>query len=96
MGLQFRVEKIDRKILDKVVCDRCGKEIKKETEGGWNQFGESMAVFHEPSFEDFFLLEQSWGYFSRKDTQTHQAVICEDCYDVIFKDTNIHITSYMS
>lgn len=95
MGLEFKVEKIERKILDRVICDRCGKEIEKVTEGGWNQFGEPMSKFHEPSFNDFFLLEHSWGYSSRKDTQTHQAVVCEDCYDEIFKDVKITVTHYM-
>ena len=54
MGLEFKIEQSERKLLDKVTCDGCGKEIKKITEGGWNPCGEPYSNFHEPGFEDFF------------------------------------------
>jgi hypothetical protein len=92
MGLEYKIEKVDRKLLDKATCDRCGKDIKKVLEGQWNQWGEPYSQFHEPYFEEFFLLKTGWGYHSHKDNQIHEAVICEDCYDIIFKDVKIKIT----
>jgi len=93
MGLTYRIENVERKLLDKITCDRCGLEIKKTYEGGWNQCGEPHSYFHEPGFEkDYFLLQQTWGYGSRKDGEKHEAVICESCYDEIFKHVKIKIT----
>jgi hypothetical protein len=91
MGFQFKIEAVERKILDKVFCDSCGKEVKKISDGGWNKFGEPMTMYHEPGFEDYFCLNCSWGYFSKKDGETHTAVICEACYDVIFKNVNMKV-----
>lgn len=95
MGIEFKIVQADRKQVDKVTCDKCGKNIPKTSEGGWNPCGEPHSVYHEPSFEDFFFLDKSWGYSSGKDTETHRAVICESCYDEIFKGVNIQITNYM-
>jgi hypothetical protein len=94
MGLEYKIEPSERKLLDRVICDRCGKEIKKISEGGWNPFGEPHSRFHEPGFEDFFQLSQTWGYFSKKDGEMHEAVICEGCYDEVFKDVRIKTTDY--
>jgi hypothetical protein len=91
MGLEYKIEKIEQKILDRVVCDRCKKEVERISDGGWNQFGEPYSVFHPPSFKDFFLLETSWGYFSSKDGDKHEAVLCEPCYDEVFKGVDIKI-----
>jgi|SRR5208337_460798 len=93
MGLKFKIENVERKLLDQVVCDRCDKEIEKVSEGGWNPFGEPHSVYHEPAFKDFFLLRTSWGYYSGKDGETHEAVICEPCYDEIFKSVKLRIIS---
>lgn len=95
MGLEFKIIQVERKELDKVTCDKCGNEIKKHGEGHWNEFGEPHSVYHEPHFDEFFLLDKSWGYFSGKDTETHRAVLCEACYDEVFKGVNIQITNYM-
>jgi hypothetical protein len=92
MGLEFKIVNSERKELDKVVCDRCDAEIKKHAEGQWNQFGEPYSLYHEPSFDNFFLLKQSWGYGSQKDGETHRAVLCEPCYDEVFKDVHIEIS----
>lgn len=91
MSLEFKTIPIEHELLDRVKCDRCGKDVKKESEGGWNQWGEPHSMFHPPAFRDFFLLKHTWGYSSRKDGERHEAVICEDCYDVIFKDVKVKI-----
>lgn len=31
--------------------------------------------------EDALIIRKNWGYFSRKDLEVHELVICEDCYD---------------
>ena len=90
--LKFKIENVERKLLDRVACDRCDKEIEKISDGGWNPFGEPHGLYHEPAFRDFFLLRARWGYHSRKDSEVHEAVICESCYDGILKDTKTKIT----
>lgn len=92
MGLEYKVENVERKLLDRVACDRCDKEIEKVSDGQWNPFGEPHSRYHEPCFKEYFLLRTGWGYFSRKDNQIHEAVICEDCYDEIFKGVKVKIT----
>ncbi|MCC8082357.1 MAG: hypothetical protein LIO80_10205 [Lachnospiraceae bacterium] len=49
-----------------VYCNCCGKELQTET-------GSQM--------EDYFHMQKTWGYFSRKDGVTQTADICEDCLD---------------
>ncbi len=65
---QFEMIKSDEKRLQKIICNRCGKEISvvngHETEG----------VFHG---------EYMWGYFSEKDGERHSFDLCETCYDRI-------------
>jgi len=95
MGLEFKIIQSERKVLDKVTCDCCQKEIKKDGEAHWNGFGEPYSNFFKPSFEDFFLLEKSWGYSSSQDGVHHKAVICEDCYKKIFANVRIQTTHYL-
>lgn len=52
--------------LEKVVCNRCGKNLK--VEGGCLKEG----CFHGKTV---------FGYFSRKDGTEHSFDLCEDCYD---------------
>lgn len=33
--------------------------------------------------EDVFLGRKEWGYFSGKDLETHEFILCEECYDKI-------------
>ncbi|MCD8036369.1 MAG: hypothetical protein LUE88_03165 [Clostridiales bacterium] len=55
-----------RNETDVIICDACGKEIKK------NKFGE---------FDDFYHIEKTWGYHSDKDGRHDSFDICEECYD---------------
>lgn len=48
------------------VCNCCGKVL--EMKDGILQ-------------EDALIVRKEWGYFSRKDLEVHQLVLCEDCYD---------------
>lgn len=47
-------------------CNCCGKEIKEE---------QGMPK------EDVLTIVKDWGYFSDKDMERHQLIICEACYD---------------
>ena len=33
--------------------------------------------------EDALIVKKDWGYFSKKDLEVHEFVICEDCYDAM-------------
>lgn len=94
MGLQYKVVPSERKELDRVVCDRCDQVIKKHDKGHWNDFGEPYTCYHEPFFDNFFEIKQTWGYSSGKDGEYHEAVLCEPCYDLVFKDVQIKVTNY--
>jgi hypothetical protein len=96
MGLKYKVIKSERKELSKVTCDHCDKNIKL-SKGRWNPMGKPHTMYHEPMAieEDYFVLRSSWGYYSRKDYDVHEAVLCEACYDIVFKDVKILITNDM-
>lgn len=47
-------------------CNMCGKEI---------LFENGLPK------EDYLYMKKDWGYFSRKDGETHEIVLCEKCYD---------------
>ena len=51
--------------VEKVLCNCCGKEIKKE----------------HGYFADHLHIEKQWGYFSQKDGRKDDFDICESCYD---------------
>jgi hypothetical protein len=54
--------------LRAIVCNGCGKKMVSEQE-----------VLKEESL----TVIKNWGYFSRKDGETHEWDLCEDCYDKI-------------
>ena len=51
---------------DKVICNRCKKEMKMK--------GKYLT-------EGCFSVDYVFGYFSRKDGTRHRFDLCEDCYD---------------
>ena len=96
MGLNYHIVQSERKELSGATCDRCQKEITIDGPGHWNPFGKPYSIYHEPGLmESVFVLDQEWGYHSKKDLERHRAVICEACYDVIFKDVKIAISEYL-
>ena len=54
--------------MEKIVCNKCGKCLKKE---------------HGVILEDFLYIKKTWGYFSKKDGVCHNFILCEECYDKI-------------
>lgn len=65
------------KILQKIVCNQCGRELKLQN--GIVQEG----VFHG---------EARWGYFSEKDGEHHSFDLCESCYEKLLKGFQIPAT----
>ena len=57
----------DRKLM-KVVCNKCGRQLKLEN-GYLKEF--------------CFTADTTFGYFSRKDGITHHFDLCEECYDAL-------------
>ena len=63
---QYKTEKQEIKEIDKIICNKCGKEIE---------------VIRGVAQEDFLEVNKRWGYFSNKDNQEDVFDLCEDCYD---------------
>ena len=49
-----------------VYCNACGRQIRKEN-----------GILKE----DVLKVTKDWGYFSGKDLQIHEFVLCEECYE---------------
>ena len=95
MGLEFKLIQSEKKELSGATCDRCNKKIEISGPGHWNDSGEPYSLYHEPYLkEECFILHTRWGYYSNKDMQEHTAVLCEACYDIVFKDVKIKIEGY--
>lgn len=60
----------DKKTLEKVVCNQCGRELKLEN-----------GIVQEGVFKG----EPHWGYFSDKDGEKHSFDLCEKCYDRLIR-----------
>ena len=54
------------------LCDICGKTC--------NASQDDRYEAHE-----FALLRADWGYHSRKDDQSHECDMCEECYDRVWE-----------
>lgn len=59
-----------------ILCNSCGKELKKEN-------GILM--------EDAFEATKEWGYFSNRDMQVHHFNLCEECYEKMIADFKIPV-----
>lgn len=65
-----------KKDLVEVYCNKCGRK----------------AIIDKGIIkEGIFSITYGWGYFSRKDGETHNLDLCEDCYDELIKSFNIPI-----
>jgi len=72
----YRIENRERNELDKIICNKCGKEIE---------------VIRGVAQEDYLAVEKRWGYFSNKDNQEDTFDICEDCYDELVASFKIKL-----
>ena len=73
---QYRTEKKEINEIDKIICNKCGKEIK---------------VIRGVAQEDYLTVEKRWGYFSEKDNDVHRFELCEACYDEIVSQFQIPV-----
>lgn len=53
-----------------IYCNACGRELETD---------------HDLLKEDALFVKKDWGYFSKKDLQVHEFILCENCYDEITK-----------
>jgi len=58
----------NKKILSEVICNCCGKSIKKT---------------ENDRFHDYLSVEKSWGYLSEFDGEAHKFDLCVGCYSKI-------------
>ncbi len=61
----YKNEMENNQKVENVLCNCCGKEIKKE----------------HGYFVDHLHIEKQWGYFSEKDGREDNFDLCESCYD---------------
>ena len=73
---QYRTEETVVEELDKIICNKCGKEIK---------------IIKGVAQEDFLTVNKRWGYFSNKDNQEDSFELCEDCYDELVASFKIRL-----
>ena len=73
---QYKKDTIEVRELDKIICNKCGKEIE---------------VIRGVAQEDFLEVNKCWGYFSNKDNQEDAFDLCEDCYDELVASFKIRL-----
>lgn len=71
---QYRTELERTEKIEKIICNKCGKEIL--VSGGVPQ-------------EDVLEVKKRWGYHSRKDNQVDCFDLCEDCYDELIRSFRV-------
>ncbi len=54
-----------------LVCNKCNKNIKKNSHN---------------YYEDFLQVEKRWNYHSSFDNEVHKFNLCEECYKTIIGD----------
>ena len=73
---QYDVQIKETKDLQKIICNKCGKEI---------------IISKGVPQEDYLEVEKRWGYQSNKDNQVDCFDLCEDCYDDFVKGFKIKL-----
>ncbi len=56
-----------------------------------NACGRKFVASKEVLKEDGLFVKKDWGYFSNKDLQVHEFVLCERCYDEMIKKFKIPV-----
>lgn len=67
-----------------VICDCCNKSCDVDPSYPGHSF-------------EYAELTSRWGFYSRKDEETHTSVVCEECYDKMLELMKIKpkITHYL-
>jgi hypothetical protein len=74
---------IEQKVeeLSQVVCNKCGETCFVKT---------NSEDFDPNDYKTEYLeVDISWGYFSKKDGESHEWEICEKCYDKFVKSFKV-------
>ena len=64
-----------------MMCNGCGKSINTGSDM------DKDIIY----LEDFVKIRKEWGYFSKKDGETHELILCEECYDRLCKNLTIPV-----
>lgn len=72
------------KEIVEATCDICGADCMKTSFIGLND-GDRDDVDNIKEFEGM-ILNANWGYYSNKDGEVWEAVICEDCVEKEFNN----------
>lgn len=67
----------DKRTLEKVVCNLCGRELKLE-----------QGILREGVFSG----DIRWGYFSGRDGERHRFDLCEECYGHLIRRFRIPVS----
>lgn len=62
----------------KICCNYCGRELHIE---------------NEILREDALFVKKDWGYFSHRDLELHEFVLCEDCYNLVISKFKIPVSA---
>ena len=64
--IRFTNRCTEQKEQNRITCGCCGREI---------------PAYPSRNARDYLEITKKWGYFSKKDGETHHFYLCEDCYD---------------
>lgn len=73
---KYKTIVIEKTELDKVICNCCGEEIKKDKYG---------------IMEDYITIKKTWSYNSSFDGQDHEFDVCNRCYEKWMKSFQINV-----
>lgn len=84
------------RVVSDVICDRCNKSCKRKDQDNTDSVEYDANNCHYKVW-DYAEMKSQWGYYSRKDLESHEIVLCEDCYDETLKVMGIKpkITYYL-
>lgn len=76
----MKVYKEEQEILtlkktEKIICNLCGRAIKKDG---------------DDTFYDYIEVKKKWGYLSDYDGQVHSFDICQDCYKRLAEEFKVN------
>jgi hypothetical protein len=73
---------IPTEVMTDVLCDSCNKSCNMDNVHSCFEFAE---------------IKVHWGYYSNKDTEYHEIVMCESCYDKMLELMKIKpkVTNYL-
>lgn len=71
---EYQVEPAEVKILSRIFCNCCGKEIDRSG---------------KHAYRDYVSIHKDWGYDSPFDGEVHDIDLCADCYEAWIRNFRI-------